>query len=934
MSASASDVSVTGFGLFRSTSSAWTWEAVSTSPPVVSAQSIKDGYRMTFSAPVSAFAGLDAEKMRVGVVTGGVGAKPRVWFTPNKSFAADANAPSPWAANIFAQAALREASVSIGDGMLRVELAFDAAPSLRTGWDLYLFIYVDGDDSNGFQGADYMFQNTGLAGEATSALAIPWFEIRPGLLKPGEQTTVTAWVQNTTASPLPGTTVSLMLPNGLALAGGPGSSSLDLRPKEAKRLIWQVSALKSGVFLIRMQADVQDLRYRAAQWVTVTTKRDPKREFRTLEGAWLAFPERPTLQAGNKARVEQLKSLPSKNLKRNLFGITAHLPRSTDEEDPFTASHVIDGDLSTCWASRWWRTSIPFSPEWVQVDLGRVASVAEVRFLPAWRSTGAPAALAVTVSEDGTGWRTVADDPDYHLQHSTAAGPSWQTFKFSEQPVRYVRLESSRLNQGGTGFFCSPGEPFQFRIGEIALFDKSGNRIPARRAAASTTHHAWYNSPDTINKAWPLLLKSGVKLNRIGQWGDKIDWATVEKIKGVYKIDPEVDRAIAESVSHGVEILMTLNYGNNLYQKVKDPPDFGPTWHRGHPFLQCAPTTPEAVQGFANYCAFMAKHFRGRVKCFEIWNEENGWFFDAWSDNGKVEMVRAYGRALTAAAKAIKQASPNAIVVFGGTAGSTLDFPRIALEEGAGPFIDIFAFHPYGHPTPESAPSHFLTEVGGLMDWKPRPERITDYETEIAEFKQLLHRYNPKMEVWADEMNWFAPGEPPSSQNGDQSEMAQAKYLSRFYAENAWVGCGAIWWSLYNSNGVQEWAIVRSADLTPRPAYYSAGYVSTILDDVKAAPDVVAKVLGDSPPDLVVNTYRSGHGEIIIGLWRKSTPDDTCKPTPVTLCLPNQSARSAALADALYGYRQKACMVPGSDGIVLPDLLIGDWPVFVVLKNP
>ena len=35
------------------------------------------------------------------------------------------------------------------------------------------------------------------------------------------------------------------------------------------------------------------------------------------------------------------------------------------------------------------------------------------------------------------------------------------------------------------------------------------------------------------------------------------------------------------------------------------------------------------------------------------------------------------------------------------------------------------------------------------------------------------------MQVWADEMNWFAPGEPASAQNGDGSELSQAKYLAR-----------------------------------------------------------------------------------------------------------------------------------------------------------
>ncbi|MEI6915138.1 MAG: hypothetical protein WCL39_08420 [Armatimonadota bacterium] len=295
---------------------------------------------------------------------------------------------------------------------------------------------------------------------------------------------------------------------------------------------------------------------------------------------------------------------------------------------------------------------------------------------------------------------------------------------------------------------------------------------------ANTVHTAWYNDPETIKKTWPMEFESGVKLNRISQWGDKTDWATIEKKKGVYTIDPEMDKAITESVKKGVDILWTLDYGNNLYQQNPERGDPGSTWQKSHPFLQCAPTTPEALEGWGKFCGKIATHFKGRVKYFEIWNEENGWFFDSWSTNNTPEMVRAYGRALLVAAKAVKQANPDAKVVFGGTAGVSLDFVKIALEEGAGPYIDVVAFHPYGHPTPEGVPSHYLMYEGlKTSEWKPRPDYIKTYEQQIGEMRKLFAKWTPEVEVWADEMNWMAPGEPSDQAGfGDQSELNQAKH--------------------------------------------------------------------------------------------------------------------------------------------------------------
>jgi hypothetical protein len=484
------------------------------------------------------------------------------------------------------------------------------------------------------------------------------------------------------------------------------------------------------------------------------------------------------------------------------------------------------------------------------------------------------------------------------------------------------------------GFYCCPATPFEFRIAEIQLFDDTGCKLALdpKRATASSYNTAWYNTPDSIRKTWPYLLKSGVKLNRIGQWGDKVDWATVEQVKGVYRVDPETDRAITDSVRAGVDILMTLGYGNDLYQKLTHVGDIGPTWRKGHPFQQSAPTRDEAVRGFARYCAFMAEHFRGRVKYFEIWNEENGWFADSAGGGDEARLVRLYGRTLAAAAKAIKQANPQAKVVFGGVAGSSIEYPRMALEEGAGPYVDVVAFHPYGRPTPESAPPAMLCVKEGRQSWQPTPPEIRTYEAEVAAIRRTVRRFNPAIDIWADEMNWFAPGEPPMISWGDQSELTQAKYLARFYSLNAWLGCGAVWWSLYNANYIQEWSVIRTWDLTPRASYYSAATAATALDDVTGASDVTVAAVGETPTDLMVKVYRRG-GTTIVGVWRTCSARDDCRPVPVTLDIGASGVGYVSVIDSLYGVSQRAVARAGrNSGVLVPDLLVGDWPLFVQLS--
>ena len=929
-----------GYGLYRSTSAGWAWTPVAVNGPLDSLASCADKCRLAFSLPMQSLQGINSDRVRVGIVSGVPGSTPKTWVTPGKSCQGTATEGRYELPDLVAEAAPRRVEMRIADDQLRLEITFDTAPNPRSAWDLYLLVDVDGDEATGFMGGDYLVQDCTLKGEEKGPLHAAWFELQPGIVRPGERVAATALIENTSSTPLPSVAVRLDMPEGMRAEGGPGEAFFTLKSKEVKRVTWTLTAKRPGLMRLILRSEAGEARASELRWLSIVDRRDPEHEYETATGTWLPFPERPTLQEQNDHPVDALRTRSSAQLKRNLFGITTHLPRSADGESPFAAAHAVDGDPATCWASRWWRTAIPFEPEWIEADLGRPREISEVRFLPAWKNSGMPAALRIAVSQDGQRWETAVDATDYAPQEAPEGDAlrcgdrTWQRFPVAKQPVRRVRFEAQRLTQHGTGFFCAPFEPFQFRVSDLAVFDGEGKPIDTAgmKVSASSTHTAWYNAPDTINKTWPLLFKSGVKLNRIGQWGDKVDWATVEQTRGRYVVDPEVDRGIDESVKKGVDIVLTLDYGNNLYQTLKDSPDFGPTWHRGHPFLQCAPTTPEAVEGFANYCAFMAGHFRGRVKYFEIWNEENGWFFDAWAENGKVSMARAYGVALSAAAKAVKQANPEAKVVFGGMAGSSLDFPRIALEAGAGPYIDILAFHPYGHPTPEAAPANFLTEVDGKMDWRPRPVEITDYEHEIAAYRTLMRGFNPGAEVWADEMNWFAPGEPAKPDMGDQSELSQAKHLARFFAINSWLGCGAIWWSLYNANGIQEWAVLRSRDLTPRAAFHSADHVSTVLDDARGVSDVKFETGNEALKDLMVKTYRNGSGEVLIGLWRTSPAEDHCRPVPVTLTLPGMRLAGAQLVDTLYGLRQKAVVHTEGKGAVLPDVLVGDWPLMVVLR--
>ncbi len=238
-------------------------------------------------------------------------------------------------------------------------------------------------------------------------LNVAWFEIRPGIVAPGAPATVTAWVENVSPSELDDVAVRLTSPEGVDLMGEEAvSRRIELKTKQAKRLSWRVRAKMPGEFSFKVDASAQTAKAERQQVLTVVEKRDPRHEYQSLTAAWFRYPDRPTLQEENSNPVSDFDSLPSKDLKHNLFGITAQLPRGTDAETPFIAANAVDGDPDTCWGSRWWRTAIPFEPEWIEVDLGSAKTAAEIRFLPGWKNSGVPAAFSLQTSVDGEKWDT------------------------------------------------------------------------------------------------------------------------------------------------------------------------------------------------------------------------------------------------------------------------------------------------------------------------------------------------------------------------------------------------------------------------------------------------------------------------------------------------------------------------------------------------
>ena len=164
-----------------------------------------------------------------------------------------------------------------------------------------------------------------------------------------------------------------------------------------------------------------------------------------------------------------------------------------------------------------------------------------------------------------------------------------------------------------------------------------------------------------------LMSRNGMKWIRRG-----IRWSWVELEKGKYTVPDEEDAYVTAAYEKGLDILYTVSAANVLY-------DNGETPH-----------SDEAVQAFANFAAYMAQHYKGKVKYIEVWNEYNAQTF-----NKQMLGTDVYVKILKATYNAVKAVDPTIRIVGIDCSGFDFDCIRGVLENGGGDYMDIVSIHPY-----------------------------------------------------------------------------------------------------------------------------------------------------------------------------------------------------------------------------------------------
>lgn len=277
------------------------------------------------------------------------------------------------------------------------------------------------------------------------------------------------------------------------------------------------------------------------------------------------------------------------------------------------------------------------------------------------------------------------------------------------------------------------------------------------------------------------------------RWSD-----SVESSDGTYNSSTlsSFDRAVDLARGAGYRIILMV--------------DGSPSWaHDG----TNSSSPPRDNAELAEFMAFLASRYAGKVQAYEVWNEPN--VPASWPSGPD---PARYAQMLRAVAPAIRSADPTAKVVFAGLSRNDYDYLEgvYTAMPDIGDFFDVMATHPYVYYglSPEAV-------------WLDDDGRISKGAfSAYREVHATMEAHGDTKPIWFTEFGWSTSAQSVLYDQGVSPE-TQADYLARAYRcleQDPYVEV-ATWYALRDQiwqDDADAWAAqlgLMTTGATRKPAY-------------------------------------------------------------------------------------------------------------------
>lgn len=346
---------------------------------------------------------------------------------------------------------------------------------------------------------------------------------------------------------------------------------------------------------------------------------------------------------------------------------------------------------------------------------------------------------------------------------------------------------------------------------------------------------------DQVGPYLDMLSAAGV-----GVFRQDFCWHAVEKTKGCYATSEADENLFAQLEKRGIAWQLLMTWKNDLYENPLDP------------------------DGFANFCTWTARHWKGRAKHYEIFNEpQNSPWREVYPRHGRdsnsnLIWIVKFAEFCRKASDALHAADPGATVAVTGEDVDWLLYDMI--RQGCAQKDDLISFHPYCHS-------------------QRRPEREYWFKDDGRYLRELAAAHGGARRFCITETGW-----PTFEGEMKYLEIAgcypisnmeqQARYMTRMYI-------------LAHLTGLEYACQYNWKDEGTDPQFTEHNFGQLFYDSTPkssfAATAFLARLLGDSKPigDLSADrsSYRLaafdvGKGRKVVAAWCVEGERDVPMPVP------------------------------------------------------
>ena len=270
----------------------------------------------------------------------------------------------------------------------------------------------------------------------------------------------------------------------------------------------------------------------------------------------------------------------------------------------------------------------------------------------------------------------------------------------------------------------------------------------------------------------------------------QVEWRVMEPENGNYQWG-NTDRIVNGLTAHGLKPMFSV---------VKSP-----QWARPSTTDFNVEGPPADPQEFAEFLGAMAARYKGRVKAYEVWNEQNLHY--EWG-NEPLDPAR-YVTLLKLAYAAIKTADPEAVVISGALTPTGAP-PPWAIDDyqylegmyqnGLKEACDAIGAHPSGYNMPPDADWQTWTQPGLVFQGPVNNRHHSwSFKATMEGYRNIMLKYDDGGKtIWPTEFGWASSAQPSANYEyaADNSLEQQAAYTVKAYQMGkawGWVGVMFLW---------------------------------------------------------------------------------------------------------------------------------------------